>query len=94
MGSKLNRATTELCLDAAFVTSGKYKGFSDFRLASGWFLNFLFHQDYKFLDGTLFAVKVQNSDGYRALFQRQPSDKEWTQLEANAGVKNSGLFLF
>jgi hypothetical protein len=78
MGSKLNRATGELCLDAAFVTSGAFKGFADFKLAKS--------------DGTLFAVKTRSLDGFRALLKRASNDKNWISVETT-GIKNSGFFL-
>ncbi|KAI6177607.1 Acyl-peptide hydrolase [Aphelenchoides bicaudatus] len=86
MGSKLNKAGAQLCLDAAFVTSGKFKGFADLQVAK---------------DGTIFAVKVQSSDGFRALLKREQSDLEWSPIETKAGVKNAvneyggtGLYAF
>lgn len=75
MKGQLNKAGYQ-CLDAAFVTSGIFKGFGDFFLAS---------------DGTLFAVKVRNSDGFRDLVHRRFDDKEWTSIDTKVGIKNSGV---
>lgn len=90
MGSKLNRASAQLCFDAAFVTSGKFKGFADFRLAKGKALK-LFLSQLNSLDGTLFAVKVQSADGFRALLKREQGVANWTPIEIKAGVKNAGM---
>jgi hypothetical protein len=38
----------------------------------------------------LFAVKVQSSDGFRALLKREQGATDWTPIETKMGVKNSG----